>query len=125
MFIYQCKMIKLFLGIFRRLKRFLEIFLHVFLTQNCADRPCRSTDVHRPVHVCWHSGPVGRSDQRALLSVSGRSAGRPTGAEKSALCIWAVGRAVDRIAQGHIYDRWRSTGPVDRKPVRLPDQPNG
>ena len=46
-------------------------------------RPDRSTDVHRLVH--------------AARTVGGRP-GRSTGAEKSALCIWAVGRAVDRVA---------------------------
>ena len=56
----------------------------------------------------WAGRPTGRPDQRALLSVSGRSAVRSTG-----------------CPNGHNYDRWRSTGPVDRKPVRLPDQPNG
>ena len=100
----------------------------------------RSTDVHRAVHVWQHSGPVdrpvdrtrelcslylggrpgGRPDQRALLSVSGRS----TGPESSAICIWAIDRAVDRTREscslypggrpdcpnGHKYDRWRSTG---------------
>ena len=57
----------------------------MFLTQNCADRPCRSIgrsiDVHRPVHVCWHSGPVGRSADRIrepyFLYLGGRPCGRP------------------------------------------------
>ena len=56
----------------------------------------QSTDVHRAVHVWQHGGPVdrpGRPDQRALLSVSGRSTGRSTG-----------------CPNGHKYDRWRSTG---------------
>ena len=153
-------MLKLFLGIFRRDKRFfrniLTVFLTQVLTQTVADRPgrstvrstepragrpLRSTDVHSLVHV-WQT--------------QGRSAGRPTGPESFALCIWAVDRAVDwtrepahciwavdravdrtrepcslylggrpGLPNGHIFDRWRSTGPVDRQPVRLPDQPNG
>ena len=42
-------------------------------------------------------------DRRAQIvhvwQTQGRSAGRPTGPESFALCIWAVGRAADRIAQ--------------------------
>ena len=94
-------MIKLFLGIFRRLKRFFRnIFLCVFLpgsdpdltvrpcrptarsTEPWAGRPLRSTDVHSLVHV-WQT--------------LGRPTGQSTGPESSALCIWAVGRAVDRF----------------------------
>ena len=97
-------------------------------TEPWAGRPLRSTDVHSLVHV-WQT--------------QGRSAVRSTGPESFALCIWAVDRTVDRTRElcslylggrpggrpdfpnGHISDRWRSTGPIDRKPVRLPDQPNG
>ena len=87
------------------IKEFLEICLTVFLTQNwltgqsvnrTVDRTkgrstLRSTDVHILVDVWQHSGPVvrtrelcslypgGRPDQRALLSVSGRTTGRSTG----------------------------------------------
>ena len=43
MFIYQCKMIKLFLGIFIRDKRlFRNILTYVFLPWIVADRPGRS-----------------------------------------------------------------------------------
>ena len=81
----------------QRLKRFLEIFFtcvfvpEQWLTRQVgrphgstvpkAGRPLRSTDVHKLVHV-WQT--------------QGRSAGRPTVPESSALCFWAVGRAVDR-----------------------------
>ena len=108
-FIYQCKMIKLFLGIFTRLKR---IFRNIF---NCFSDPVSNPElcwqtmpvdraVDRRAQTCarllaqWAGRPGGRPDQRALLSVSGRSTERSTGAKKSALCIWAVGRAVDRVA---------------------------
>ena len=86
-------------------------------TKPRAGRSLRSTDVHNLVHV-WQT--QGRS--------AGRSTGRSTGPESFALCIWAVDRAVDRTKEpcslylggrpggrpdcpnGHIYDRWRSTG---------------
>ena len=94
MFIYQCKMLKLFLGIFRRVKRFLEIFYHVFLTQfltqYCADRPGRSTEP-------GYGRPGGRPTYTELCTSAGtvdRSTGRSTGPESVALCIWAVDRAV-------------------------------
>ena len=50
-------------------------------TEPRAGRPLRSTDVHSHVHV-WQT--------------QGRPTGRSTGPESSALCIWAVGRAVGR-----------------------------
>ena len=97
-------MIKLFLGIFRRDKRFSKIILTpvsnpgLWLTGQVgrphgstapkAGRPLRSTDVHRLVHV-WQT--------------QGRSAGRPTGPESSALCIWAVDRAIDWDAPTVIF----------------------
>ena len=94
-----------------KIKDFSKYFKTGFLTQNwltgqavdCTKgrSTVRSTDVHRAVHVWQHSGPVdravdrtrelsslylggrpdGRPDQRALLSVSGRSTGQSTGAE--------------------------------------------
>ena len=86
-------MIRLFLGIFTRLKRFLKKYFtcvsipEQWLTGQVgrphgstapeAGRPLRSTDVHKLVHV-WQ--------------IQGRSAGRPTGPESFALCIWAVDR---------------------------------
>ena len=115
-------MIKLFLGIFTRLKKiFRNIFNMCFCPRTVADRPgrptapkagrpLRSTDVHRLVHVWQTQGrSAGRpTETESLLSVSGRSAVRSIG-----------------CPNGHISDRWRSAGPADRRPVRLTDQPNG
>ena len=60
---------------------------------------------------CWHSGrstrPVDRKREQCSLFVWVDRAGRPG------------------LPNGHISDRWRSIGPVDRQPVRLPHQPNG
>ena len=107
-----------------KIKDFYKIFFPVFLTQisvpgfnqstkstDLVDlgevgRPGRSTDVHKTVHV-WQNW-------------DGRPSGS-TGSESSALCLFGSTGPVD----GHISDRWRSTGPVDRQPVRLPAQPNG
>ena len=100
MFMYQCKMRKLFLGIFRRDKRFSKIIL---------------TPVSDPRQ--WLTGQVGRPHGRPTciaLCTSGSTVGRPTerstGPESSALCIWAVGWAVDRMPHVHNSDRWRSAG---------------
>ena len=101
-FIYQCKMIKLFLEIFIYFTRFIKIIL----TPVSDPKQWLTGQVGRP-HGRPNQGPVdpsvdrraqvcarlarqwaGRPDQRALLSVSGRSTGSPN---------------------GHIYDRWRST----------------
>ena len=81
-------MIKLFLGIFTKLKKIFRNILtcvsvpEQWLTGQVgrphgstvprAGRPLGSIDVHKPVHV-WRT--------------QGRSAGRPTGPESSALCI--------------------------------------
>ena len=132
---YQCKMVKLFLGILQELKIFLEIYLTVFLTQfltqNCAYRLCRSTgrstDVHRPVHVWWHSGPVDQSADRIREPCSLYLGGRPSGRLEQKVCsLYLGGRPGGRpyCPNGHISDRWRSAGPADRRPVRLTDQPN-
>ena len=103
MFVYPCKLIKLSLWIFTRLKR---IFLNLFSDPVCGWQ-ARSVDRNGrpnqgPVDRCGRptctalctSGRhrVGRPDQRALLSVSGRSTGRSTVTESPALCIWAVDR---------------------------------
>ena len=132
MFIYQCKMVKLFLGIFRRLKRIFRnmfnSFLIQFLTQIVADRPGRSTARST---APWAGRPLRSTDVHSLVHVwqtQGRSTGRSTRPESLALCIWAVDWAVDRtreicsldlggrpggrpgLPNGHIFDRWRSTG---------------
>ena len=140
---YQCKMIKLFLEIFTRLKRIFRNIFNMFFrprtvltgqvgrpdgrpNQGPVDRCGRLTCTALCTFVKHKAGrPVGRPNQRALLSISGRSTERSTGAEKSALCIWAVGRAVDRIAQRSYFWPLAVDRPVDRKPVRLPDQSNG
>ena len=104
-------MIKLFLGIFTRLKRFFGKYftcvsvLEQWLTGRSADRTGRPHQ--RPVDpwgrptctsLCTFGShrdgrPDGRPDQRALLSVYfGRPGGRPS---------WP---------NGHISDRWRSAG---------------
>ena len=102
MFIYQCNMVKIFLGIFTRFKRIFQnismCFFSQVLTQTWlsgqAGRPSGRPN-HGPVDRCGRptctalctsgrhraSRPAGRPDQRALLSVSGRSTGRSTGPE--------------------------------------------
>ena len=119
-------MIKLFLGIFIRLKRFLRNnFNMYFCPRTVADRPgrptarvdrtkgrstVRSTDVHK---LCT-SG-----------SLVGRSTGRSTVTESNALCSFRSTVRSTGLPNGHIYDRWRSIGRSTARPVRLPDQPNG
>ena len=108
-------MIKLFLRIFTRLKRIFQIVFTQVLTQTVADRLARSADT---------------ADRRAqpCARLAAQWAGRPTGPESLALCIWAVDPAVDRTREfcslylggrpsgrprwpnGHISDRWRSAG---------------
>ena len=75
-----------------------------------------------------HAGRPTCTDLCTSAGTVGRSAGRPTGSEILALCIWAVDQAVDRSREvcflylggrscgrpdcpnGHISDRWRSAG---------------
>ena len=102
------------------------IFNMCFCPKFVADRPGRPTArvdrtkgrstlaVDRRAQACAHlsdTGPVGRSTDRIREPCSLYLGDRPGGQPD-----WP---------NGHIYDRWRSTGPVDRKPVRLPDQTNG
>ena len=99
MFIYQCKMIKLFLVIFRKDK---SIFKHVFWPSSDPELCWQTLPVDRAVdrraQTCarliaqWAGRPGGRPDQRALLSVSGRSADTVDQNREFALCIWAVDR---------------------------------
>ena len=85
-------MIKLFLGIFTKTKRFLEIFLTRVSDPELADRPGRSTARSTAPRA---GRPCGRPTCTELCT-SGSTVGRSTGLESSALCIWAVDRAVDR-----------------------------
>ena len=92
-------MIKLFLGIFTSFIRFIKIFLPCVSDPELADRPGRSTArstaprAGRPsgrptcIALCTSGSPVGRSTDRSTLP------------ESSALCIWAVDRAVDRTRE--------------------------
>ena len=108
-------MIKLFLVIFRSVKRFFKIFLKLFFlsipdfiqSTKSSDqstwlevgRPGRSTDVHRIVHV-WQTldgRPSGSTRLRAELSVRLGGPGRSTGSSQRAkFDRWAVDRAVDQ-----------------------------
>ena len=125
MFMYQYKMIKLFLEIFTRDKRIFRnmfnCFLTKFLTQTVADRPgrptgrsteprasrpLRSTDVHSPVHVCQTQG---RSADRIREPCSLYLGGRPSGQPEQEVCsLYPGGRPY--CPNSHISDRWRSTG---------------
>ena len=99
MFIYHCKMLKLFLGIFTRLKRiFRNNFNMCFCPRIVADRPGRPT--------AWVDRTKGRStlagDRRAQACARladtgtvGRAADRTR--ELCSLFVW-VDRAVDRVA---------------------------
>ena len=96
MFIYQCKMLKLFLGIFTRFTRIFKIIFTQVLTQTVADRPGRSTGRSTEPRA---GRPLRSTDVHSLVHVyqaMGRSTRRSTGPESVALCIWAVDRAVDR-----------------------------
>ena len=100
MFIYQCKMIKLFLWIFRSFMGIFTIFLNpVFWPRTVPDRLWRSTD--------RSTGPrVGRPTCTDLCTLGwhlGRSTGRSTGPESSALCFSTVDRPVDRRSPTVIY----------------------
>ena len=115
-------MLKLFLGIFRR---FLSIYKNIFNMFFCPSfwpRLWLTGQVIRP-----HQRPVDRAvDRRAqpCARLADTRAGRSTGPESLALCIWAVdrgGRSDQRACSlylggrpdfpnGHIFDRWRSTG---------------
>ena len=142
MFIYQCKMLKLFLGMFIYFTRFIKIFLTCF-SDPVSDPDCgwqaRSVDrtmgrstfvVDRRAQPCARLAdtdsadrPVDRS-RELLLSVSGRSTERSTGSESPALCIWAVDRTVDRELQRSDFWPLAVDRLVDRRSVRLTDQPN-
>ena len=80
-----------------------------FCPRTVADRPGRSTAwVDRTLAV----------DRRAqavhVWQTQGRSAGRPTGPESSALCLFRSAGRSTGLPNGHISDRWRSAGPADR-----------
>ena len=96
---YQCKMIKLFLGIFRRDKRIFrnmfKYFYPVFSDPVCSWQ-ARSVDRNgRP-----NQGPVDRRAQHVhVWQTLGWPTDRATGPESFALCIWAV----DRISPTVIF----------------------
>ena len=125
-FVFPYKMIKLFLVIFRSVKRFLENILTCFSDPDCCSRlqPSRlgpltsrlgeeSVDrAGRPTctNLCTFGG-TGTVDRygrpghlQCSLFVSVDRAGRP------------------QLPNGHISDRWRSTGPVNRRLSELPTQ---
>ena len=91
-------------------------------TEPWASRPLRSTDVHSLVHVWQTQGRVGRPVDRTRepcsLYLGGRP-GRSTGSESCSLYLGGRQGGRPDFPNGHIFDRWRSTGPVDRRPVRL------
>ena len=116
-FALQYKILKQVLWNFRRDKRFLEIFLTCFSDPELCWQACRSTgrltDVHRLVHVCWHSGPVGRAADRIREPCSLYLGGRPSGRPDQRVCsLYLGGRPCGRPScpNGHISDRWRSAG---------------
>ena len=112
-FIYQCKMIKLFLGIFRRDKRiFRNNFNPSFWPRTVTDRPGRPTAWStEPRASRPNQGPVDPAvDRRAqpCARLADTWAGRPVGRRTRELCSLYLGGRPD-CPNGHIYDRWRST----------------
>ena len=117
MFVYQWKMIKLFLWIFKKFMGIFRLLFNKFFwprtlparlwrSNGPVDRTQsrstdRSTDVHRSVHVGWHLG---------------RSTGRSTGPESSALCFWAVDRLPPTVKNMTVGGR-----PAGRPPAVLAD----
>ena len=79
----------------------------------------RSTDVHRAVHVCWHSGPVDRSVDRTREPCSLYLGGRPGGQPDQRALLSVSGRSTRLLQRSYLWPL-----AVDRKPVRLTDQPN-
>ena len=116
MFIYQCILSKLFLGIFTRVKKiYWNIFTTVFLTCMLSARQDRSTvrstapssqstgrstDVHRNVHAGY---------------TCGRSTERLTDWEQFALCLFGSILRSTGSANGSKYDRWAVDRSVDRQ----------
>ena len=84
-----------------------------FLTQAVADRPGRSTARST---APWAGRPLRSTDVHSLVHVwqtQGRSTVRSTGPESLALCIWAVGRPVDRNRESALCI-WAVDRAVDR-----------
>ena len=106
-FIYQCKMIKLFLGIFTRIKRiFRKIFNRCFCHRFVADRPGRPTAwvdrtkgrstlaVDRRAQACARladTGTVGRAADRTRELCSLYLGGRPSGWPDQRVCSLYLG----------------------------------
>ena len=81
MFIYQCKMIKLFLCIFRRFIRLIRIFFNMFSDPEnwlpgSGDRPARST-VCQSRSTGRSTGPLGCQTCTRLCTSVDRSVDRP------------------------------------------------
>ena len=142
LFVFQYKMLKQVLWIFRRLKRFFKIFFKLFFWPSFLFQASTSRLVN------WHSRLGMKSvDRRAqncarladngTVDRTGRPgwelcslfvwvdrSGRP-GRELCSLFVWVDRAGRPQLPNGHISDRWRSTRAVDWQSVRLPAQPNG
>ena len=139
-FVFQYKMLKQVLWNFRRDKRILRnILTCCFWPVSVPDCGWQASSVdrmgrphHGPVDpwgrpTCTepctsgrHSGAVDRTREPCSLDLGVDRHGRP---EQRVCSLYLGGRP--KWPNGHIYDRWRSTGTVDRKPVKLTALPNG
>jgi len=80
--------------------------------QSPVDRPSRPT--WTAVHVCTSADrPVDRDQCQCSLFVSVDRIGRPSESSTLRQSCGRPSRSTD-LPNGRIYDRWRSTGPVDR-----------
>ena len=140
MFVYQWKMIKLFLWNFRRFMGFFRIILNpVFwprtMLPGSGSRPGRSTDVHKTCTLGQPLGLVDRAVDRLQVPHSrvgavDRSVDRKAWAVDWTDSICSLdwnGRPGGRplASNGQIFNHWRSTGPVDRQPPEVIFSSNG
>ena len=97
------------------------------LTAAVVSRPVRSTDVHKTCTLASHLGQSTEWSTDCKYPTLGW--GRST--DRSTVRLGTVDRAVGRpggrpgSSNDQIFDRWRSTGPVDRQPPGLKNSPNG